>query len=414
MTSGEFLGPHFKFEPFGSMLKFTTAIVTETTETPKLKRGLTRRQLIAGGSAVALGAVLKADWDLFSYLGQETRKWALETPKKPSQQVLIDNNLIYPGWIERRIESPLLQSNYGYLRWLTEAVNNNPELLNLTRIYYQALESRWQNSQRFELGEALFSAMYAGQLFMNQPGVDRLIVASTRFNREIEATHLGVLLFGAGFTPWFNLDQLKKMGMSKERVDKYPTGVQFYWAEDGFARKTYPQIFSAPLLKDLDFPPKYSGQDRTGHFAGCMLLTFEYLYSNYFNLSEHKYTPNPLRLMLDTARFFGHYPYLKDEALQFTLLSGLIHEILGLRISGNRRFWDRENVYEGILDSMVEADLKANELGAKVGIDLFYRALNGHSIEALTSELNKTRFKRYIADHDLEITKELPLKSQVN
>lgn len=295
---------------------------------------------------------------------------------------------LYPGWIEANTEARFIDpKNGGHFPFLRGAITNNPRLSELTRGYYAYLSGNLAGEQRINLGDALNFAIISADKRLKDIDPAKI---KPRTNPLLESLHAGLFVFAAGFMPWFNTADLKKIGVD---LRGYRNSESFFSA---FETNIYPRLFTREDLKED--PTKFeSGPDRTVHLAQHLLLAFEYLYSKHFNLGIEKSVPFGLQI----------YTFLMSlgnstvaEAKAFSQGAGLGWEYYSLRNISNWPIFGRkiDDIREGPFDKMVEADYKANRLGALTGVDLFNLGITGEPFEKITSftkGLNNPRFLRF-------------------
>lgn len=351
-----------------------------TLELPSLR--MSRRKLFSTGLAAA-GTVVGAA--------------ALHTPGWLRPE---DNGFdIFPGWIERDIQTPFMQFDKGHFYFLREAIDKNPVLLSLTRDFFAYLTTHLQSKQRVVLGDAINFVIVKAHEKLGEDISD------------LEALHAAVFPLAAGFTAqWFTKSELENFGANFSKPgssEEYENWVDYYWdGNNGLATITYPKLFGLEKeepKKEEVAKIKYGGQDRAIHFAHHFLIGFLYMYSQTYGLGIHESMPNIIKAAISV----NNGTSVEDRARTMSERIGGLYEFLGLLkglenwpINGRTP----EAITDGPFDDTVEQDLKANALGVEAAIEFFKRAMAGLPLEPVFTELNNPRFSHAEASPRLLIT----------
>lgn len=349
----------------------------------RLEDPIGRRELL--GNAVKGGVVLLTAGATGTAVG-------LFTPERRTGKE--EGFDLYHGCFEDRTGAKFIDpNNRGHFPFLREAILNNPRLSDLTKDYYTYLEDNLRRKQRISLGDAFNFAVTSADKKLKDIDPAKIKPGT---NPLLESLHAGLFAFAAGFMPWFSTADLKQIGVN---LKSYEHSSTFFQA---LGEYVYPRLFTREDIKE-DPTDLESGQDRSIHFAQHQLLTFEYLYSKRFELGLEKSVP----LVLQSYVFLMSLgSSTAMEAKAFSQGIGLGWEYFGLRNIENWPIFGRkiEDIREGPFEAMVGADYKGNELGASEGINLFYLAIAGEPLEAITSsieKLNDPKFHRFETNPEL-------------
>ncbi|MCL5970173.1 MAG: twin-arginine translocation signal domain-containing protein [Patescibacteria group bacterium] len=163
---------------------------------------LTRRDFLKKGGLIAAGAA--------TALSIPGIALAFKSPER--KPVLKEEGKdIYPGWIENGISSDFIQKDKGHFYWLKEAIFTNPTLTDLTKDYYSYLTANEKAKNRLNPGEALYHAIEISYKKLSEQDKAKV---SSRTSTEFEALHAGIVVFAAGFMPWFKEQDLAGLGVS--------------------------------------------------------------------------------------------------------------------------------------------------------------------------------------------------------
>lgn len=339
---------------------------------------MTRSQFMALTGVVAVSA-LSGLW-----------QWGTSIDEDVSLKKISDFP-ISPGWLESRTKAPFIDSNVanrGHFEWMRETIFVNPLLTDLTKDYFKYLNENLEKRQRLSLGD-MISYTYENALKkMRQKYKGLQIDPETTL--PLEAMHAGLFAFAAVTTPWFSEKDMNVFGVDLGGRSV----VDYYWDDNGLARHVFPMVFvdnknriGEAVSKRNGVPERANGQDRVGHFASHLLLTFNYLYSNHFNLSTHKRIPKAISWIVNWRG--GDSIYNKARALSW--LAGHAYELKAL---SDLDSWplpfikNRKDVTDGLFDPRVNADLDGNTLGAETGIALYKTLVYGKSFDHILKELN--------------------------
>lgn len=350
--------------------------LAETKRSIRNSLNVDRRKVVIGGIALAgLGGAV--------YLGAKYLRQKQEAALAEASKT----DIISPGWIETGIKTPFLHPQNGHIYFLHEAVTSNPLLTGLTKDYYDYLEQNRKEGRRLGFGEALSYALSLG--FDAVKKTDKAKI-SEQADLPLEAIHIGLFAFAAGFMTRFKKGDLEKMGVS---LDDYESSEDFFNGKEGIETVVFPKLF---VMKELEGQNQFNGQDRAAHAAQYLFLMFELLYAKKYNLNLDGFSSAVLKL---AARVVSG-SLRRSEEETFLGGIGIISEVVdtfkpeNLPLLGKKR----REIDSGIFDLMVKADYKANIWGIRAGQRLF-RALDSDDprkgIESLIKRLNDPRFSRY-------------------
>lgn len=309
----------------------------------------------------------------------------------------ISNFTIYPGWLENNTRAPFIDSNLenkGHFNWMRETIFTSPLLMDLTTDYFKYLNQALEKKQRLRLGDMVGHAYSSARNKIKEKYGES---TDPRTSLNLEAMHVGLFAFTAAATAWFNEGDIKAFGVDL----KGKKVVEYYWDENGLGRVVFPTLFvnyehdiSEKLSNKEGLPDRVNGQDRTLHFANHLLLIFNYLYSDYFNLKTHKRMPTLLKTVVNWCG--GNSVYDRGRVLSW--LAGRAYELKALLDPESWPFpfvRGREDIPDGPFDFRVENDFEGNELGAETAIALI-KALTGTEndtqINKILEELNNPKF----------------------
>ena len=299
--------------------------------------------------------------------------------------------IIEPGWLERNIREPFIQSDRGHFRFLREGILNNAIVASTTSDFFQYLLENKERGNRLTLGEMLESAFSISTEKLRS--IDKKDISpSLRDNLPIEAAHIAMYALAGGLgTSWWSERDLNKLGVS---IKGYEDVNSFYWHTTGLGTIVFPEIYGVDNFKvdrhltDHNRSPIYGGADRAVHVGQHMFIVFSYLYAKHFNLPDQETMPAALKLWM---KKHGNGKGV-DEVRSLPRIIGRAYEASTTRKGITKWFEDRnERITEGFLDEMVHLDLEANELGAKIGIDIWERVINEMTIKDLITELSDPR-----------------------
>ncbi len=274
-------------------------------------------------------------------------------------------------------------------------------LLALTRDFFKYLLECAQKGERLKLGDAFaYNILRARDKI--QAHDSSHIDPNTNLHLEIMRTALFPL--AAGFAgQWWEVKDLEKFGISLDEYG-YKDIDDFHWGPRGIGTVAYPKLFGIDREEPKESSTakiKNGGQDRAIHVAHHALVVFERLYSQYYGLSTHESMPNILKLHLGWVA--NGYPY--QEAIALSEITGRGYEVSGLKDIRNWPINGRtaEIIPEGIFDSMVDADLKGNRLGAEIAIALFERVRKRQSVDDIIAQLNDPRYADFATPPTLNL-----------
>lgn len=361
------------------------SVVNQEAGRRLLETPMTRKQFLALGSLgvlVLLGGL----------------RWGTSIDDDGVQVDELSNFTIHPGWLEKDTRAPFIDSNLenkGHFKWMRETIFTSPLLMDLTMDYFKYLDQALEKKQRLRLGDMIEYA-YSSACNKIEEKYGKDIVSRTSLN--LEAMRTGLFAFTATVTPWFSEDDMKAFGVDL----KGKKVVDYYWDGNGLGRVVFPSLFvnhehdiSEKLSNKEGLPDRVNGQDRTLHFANHLLLIFNYLYSNYFNLKTHKRMPTLLKLIVNWCGSDSAY----DRGRVLSWLAGRAYELKALL---DLESWPlpfirgREDISDGPFDFRVGNDLEGNELGAETAI-AFIKTLiskeDGSQVNKILEELNNQKFQ---------------------
>ncbi len=344
------------------------------------RRVLLTNTLKLGGLMAAATSTAAAAWEGGIILGATPQKETSHTHKSG----------VFPGWIEKPLESPFIQPNKGHFYWMREAIFSNSILFDLTAENFAYFNQALKEEKRLKLGDTLKHSINRAAQRLSELDPSTI---DPRTNFSLEAVHAGLFSFTAVFTPWFSPDELRKLGVP---IDNYKSVANYYWDRDGVATSVFPKLFGVDR-PDLDeqlikngHAPRFGGQDRATHFANHLFIAFMYQYLKENQVPDYQTMPNILRW---GARIAGRGS-TPNEAKAFSEIIGRIYELTYLKHpeSWPLPFKSRESIEDGPHDIMAEADYKGNRLGAETAIRLWRRAFKNESLEPIFEELNDDKF----------------------
>lgn len=356
-----------------------------------LNTRISRKEGLIGAGLLGLTAVFGRDW-------------ALHTPERNRTEDLLQQSFdIFPGWLEKGTGKFIDPdpANKGHAHWFSETLFATPSLVEISARFIKYLEKCRAVQRRLAPGEVL-DRVYE----MTEDLEHSELLISKKTTSPLERMHAALYGLVAGHNPWFKEEEIQKLGVNLQGK----SASTYYWQEDGVGTVVSPFLFGVPdngrdkALLATGYSPRYRGQDRFVHFAHHLLLTFIYLYSRHFNLQEHLLIPRFLKAAISLKG-----GSLENQARTFSDLIGKLYEISNIlpfmAISGEPRVnfdnfqnWPVpfvrgiDDIEEGMFDTMVEADYKANRLGAETAIVLFRRLLRQQSLTPVIDELNDGKF----------------------
>lgn len=293
-----------------------------------------------------------------------------------------EDKTIFPGWIEANTSQKFIQQDKGHFYFLREAILNNPLLMELTQDYFQYFNSNLSQGKRLDLGEALSQAIESSHKKLTVMEKQKI---SSKSDLVLESVHAGLFVFAVGFVgQWWEASDLNKFGVS---LEGYKNAADYLNGTNGLLTNVYPNLF----VKE-GFKRENDGPDRAVHFAQHLLITFEYLYSKGFKLGLDESLPNLLKFLV----FASSDKSLDDQARSFSKWVGIAWEYSTLSDLNNWPVISKKNdITEGPFDPMVEADYKANQLGAEAAVMLFNILKKEASIEQIISVVKGLNDKRF-------------------
>lgn len=340
-----------------------------------LERGMTRRNLFKAG----LGAL-----GLYA-----AGKMLSDTPDKSAYPETESDYVISPGWIEKDINVPFIDSKNGHLEWL-KAASSNGIIRNLTAQSFQYFFANTESGHRLGLGDIYKNSIdNAIKVFsgLDKPSVD------PRSNLYLEAVHAASIAVAIPLMPLLERKDLLKFGLSEIQMASFKR----YWQHDGLGALVLPPLFKIEGLDhDLEFikkgyKPRAEGYDRSIHFANHFLITFEYLYSFFNGLKEHESIPRGLKWGLDLKGLVKYRP--SEMARAFSYAVGRVYKIKELENPVN---WPLFNEPPGgHFNKTVDATYAANDFGTDAAIKIFRRTYNGRTINDLLQLLNDPKYSAF-------------------